>query len=71
MDAPSIKPPLDGKILSKALGVKPGTWMKSALDVCMEWKLRHPEIEDAERMKEGAIEEVEGRREELKIPEPT
>lgn len=67
MDAPSIKPILTGTELSKALGgVKPGPWMKPALDVCMEWQLRNPGVEDAT----GAIEEVKKRSEELKIPSP-
>jgi tRNA nucleotidyltransferase (CCA-adding enzyme) len=65
MDAPSLKPILSGTELSKALGgVKPGPWMKPALDVCMEWQLRNPCAEDAT----GAIEEVKKRRDELKIP---
>ena len=65
MDAPAIKSILSGTELSKALGgVKPGPWMKPALDVCMEWQLRNPGIEDAT----GAIEEVKRRSAELKIP---
>ena len=65
MDAPAIKSILSGTELSKALGgVKPGPWMKPALDVCMEWQLRNPGVDDAA----GAIEEVKRRSEELKIP---
>lgn len=64
MDAPALKLILSGTELSKALGgVKPGPWMKLALDVCMEWQLRNPGVEDAT----GAIEEVKKRSEELKI----
>jgi tRNA nucleotidyltransferase (CCA-adding enzyme) len=65
MDAPALKTILSGTELSKALGgVKPGPWMKPALDVCMEWQLRNPGMEDAA----GAIEEVKKRSDELKIP---
>lgn len=64
MDAPSIKPIIDGKQLSKELGgVKPGIWMRPALDLCMEWQLRHPEADDYG----GAVEQVKQRREELNI----
>ena len=68
MDAPAIKSILSGTELSKALGgVKPGPWMKRALDVCMEWQLRNPGVEDAT----GAIEEVKKRSAELNIPTKT
>ncbi|KAB8297717.1 hypothetical protein EYC80_001524 [Monilinia laxa] len=65
MDAPAIRGIVDGKILSKALGVKPGKWMGPALDVCMEWQLRNPDSTDAE----VAIEEVRKRQKELDIPQ--
>lgn len=64
MDAPSIKRLLDGTQLAKALGVKPGKWMAKALDVVMEWQLRHKGVTDPA----GAVEEVRSRREELQIP---
>lgn len=64
MDAPSIRSIIDGKQLSKALGVKPGIWMKSALDVCMMWQLRNPDVEGYE----GAVEEVKSKSQELGIP---
>lgn len=63
MDAPSIKPLMDGKELSKRLNIKPGPWMSSALDVCMAWQLRNPQETDPA----GAIEEVRQRKEELGI----
>ncbi|KUI55102.1 CCA tRNA nucleotidyltransferase, mitochondrial [Cytospora mali] len=64
MEAPSLKPLVDGRTLLQALGVKkPGKWMSSALDVCMAWQLRHPEETDPA----GAIEEVQKRKEELGI----
>ncbi|KAI9649857.1 CCA tRNA nucleotidyltransferase, mitochondrial [Ciborinia camelliae] len=65
MDAPGIRGILDGKVLSKALGVKPGKWMGPALDVCMEWQLRNPGSTDVE----AAIEEVRKRQQELDIPQ--
>jgi hypothetical protein len=63
MDAPSIKRLVDGKILTQALGVKPGKWMGAALDVALAWQLRNPGVEDSG----GAIEEVRRRRDELGI----
>ncbi|KAF8849141.1 poly A polymerase C-terminal region-like protein [Acephala macrosclerotiorum] len=65
MDAAAEKSIIDGTSLSKALGgIKPGVWMKPALDVVMEWQLRNPGVKDPA----GAIEEVKQRSEELKIP---
>ncbi len=65
MDAPAERSIIDGKILSKELGgVKPGVWMRPALDVVMEWQLRNPGVTDYE----GAIAEVKQRSQELKIP---
>lgn len=61
MDASAIRCIVDGKILSKALGVKPGKWMGPALDVCMAWQLRNPNSTD----QEAAIEEVRKRKDEL------
>jgi tRNA nucleotidyltransferase (CCA-adding enzyme) len=64
MDAPSWKPLVDGKILSQSLGVKPGVWMKDALNVCMAWQFRNPEVTD----RTAAVEEVRARAKELNIP---
>ncbi|KAI0482125.1 hypothetical protein GGR56DRAFT_663178 [Xylariaceae sp. FL0804] len=64
MDAPSLRRILNGTQLAKALGVKPGKWMMSALEVCTAWQLRHPEATDPTE----AIEEVRRRRDELGIP---
>ena len=65
MDAAAEKSIIDGTSLAKALGgVKPGVWMKPALDVVMEWQLRNPGNTDPA----GAIEEVKKRAQELKIP---
>lgn len=65
MDAPSLKPLVNGNDLRQALGgIKAGIWMKPALDVCLEWQLRNPGNES----KEEAMEEVKKRKEELKIP---
>ena len=63
-NAPDIGRLVDGRALSKLLGVKPGRWTGAALDACMAWQLRNPGRVDAE----GAIEELKNRREELGIP---
>ncbi|KAI8956693.1 hypothetical protein F5Y11DRAFT_139556 [Daldinia sp. FL1419] len=65
LEAPSLKRLIDGTQLAKALGVRPGKWMAQALEVCVAWQLRHPEATDPA----GAVEEVDGRRAELGIPE--
>ncbi|KAI0173333.1 hypothetical protein GGR52DRAFT_381683 [Hypoxylon sp. FL1284] len=64
-DAPSLTRLINGIQLAKALGVKPGKWMASALEVCIAWQLRHPGATDPS----GAIDEVHSRRAELGIPE--
>jgi tRNA nucleotidyltransferase (CCA-adding enzyme) len=65
MDAPSIKPLVDGRKLMQTLEIKkPGRWMSSALDMCMAWQLRNPGEADPA----GAIEEVQKHKEELGIP---
>lgn len=64
IDAATCKRMVDGRMLAKALGVKPGQWMAPALDVCMEWQFNHPEATDAEK----AIEVVRSRSAELGIP---
>ncbi|KAK4238163.1 mitochondrial CCA tRNA nucleotidyltransferase [Achaetomium macrosporum] len=56
MNAPSIKRLVDGKILSKELGVKPGTWMGAALNVALAWQFRNPGAQDPA----GAVEEELG-----------
>lgn len=50
----ALKPILDGKALTKALGVPTGPWMKDALDVVMRWQLRNPGKKDTTE----AVEEV-------------
>lgn len=59
----SMRPLLDGKQLSKGLGVKPGPWMKEALDIVMAWQLSNWEEKDTE----GALEEVRKHRTRLGI----
>jgi len=63
MEAPAIKRLVDGKELSKRLGVKAGRWMGQALDICLEWQLRNPGVSDPS----PAIELVRQRAEELGI----
>ena len=43
LEACSFKPLMDGTSLAKALGAKPGPWMKDALEVVMAYQLRNPE----------------------------
>lgn len=54
MEACTFKTLVDGKELAKAIGIKPGPWMKDALDVVMAWQLRNPGSTDSQQ----AIEEV-------------
>lgn len=63
MNAPSIQPLVDGRMLFKAFEIKPGKWLSPALDVCMAWQLRNPQESDPA----GAVEEVRRRKEELGI----
>lgn len=63
-DAPSMEPLVDGHMLAKALGIKPGIWMGKALEVCLAWQFRNPGAEGPE----GAINEIKRRRAELGIP---
>ncbi|KAK3323542.1 hypothetical protein B0T19DRAFT_426350, partial [Cercophora scortea] len=63
VNAPSMKRVVDGRVLSKALGVKPGPWMTQALDVAMAWQLRNPGETDPA----GGVEEVRKRKTELGI----
>ncbi|KAF2188295.1 poly A polymerase C-terminal region-like protein [Zopfia rhizophila CBS 207.26] len=46
LDAYAFKPLLTGKDLARALNTDPGSWMKDALDVVMEWQLANPGITD-------------------------
>ena len=64
LDADQIKPLVDGKQVTKALGVKPGPWMQKALGIAMEWQLRNPDQTDPA----GAIAEIKERKHELGIP---
>lgn len=65
MEVATEKLPLTGTVLSQALGKpKAGEWMKKALNVCMEWRLRNPDSKNIDE----AIEEVKKKREELGIP---
>ncbi|KAK1840857.1 tRNA nucleotidyltransferase [Colletotrichum chrysophilum] len=63
MDAPSLRRLVDGRLLTKELGVRPGKWMGQALDVCVAWQLRHRGETDPA----GAIAEVRQRSKELGI----
>ncbi|KAK0714935.1 hypothetical protein B0H67DRAFT_579543 [Lasiosphaeris hirsuta] len=54
MDAPLLKRLVDGHLLTKALGVKPGKWLSEALDIAMAWQFRNPGVTDSAE----AVEEV-------------
>lgn len=49
-----MKPMVKGTDLAKAMDLKPGPWMKDALEEVMAWQLRNPDITDPAQ----AIEEV-------------
>ena len=63
LDVCSLKPVLNGTQLASALGIKPGPWVKEALDLVMAWQLLNPGADDSE----GAMEEVKRKREKLGI----
>jgi len=56
-----LKPVIDGTELAKTLDVRPGPWMKEALEVVMAWQLRNPD----ETKIDGAIQAVRDRKGEL------
>ena len=60
LDAPSLKPIVNGKQLCDAFGAKNGPWLKKALNFVIEWQLRNPD----ETNVVTAIEEVKQRRKE-------
>lgn len=60
-----LKPLVSGNQITAALGgIKPGPWMKKALDMTMVWQLRNPDQNDPT----SAIVVVVDRRKELGIP---
>lgn len=63
LDVYQLKPIVTGDEISAALGTKSGPWLKRALQICIEWQLRNPD----ETNKEGCIEEIIGRRNELEL----
>ena len=61
LEAYKLKPIIDGRTLSKALSIKPGPWMKPALDVVMQWQLRNPNRTDTTEV----VEEIKAKQGEL------
>jgi hypothetical protein len=57
-----LKPIVNGDEIMKSLGAKNGPWMSKAVNMAMEWQLLHPDITE----KEKVLEEIAGRRAELK-----
>lgn len=55
LDVDKLVPLVKGDQICKALGdIKKGSWLKQALDIAMEWQLRHP----LESNPSGGVEEV-------------
>lgn len=65
MEAPHLKPLVDGRKLMQSFGIKGGKWMAPAMEICMTWQLRNPQSTDPA----GALEEVRQHKEELGIAE--
>jgi tRNA nucleotidyltransferase (CCA-adding enzyme) len=63
----TFKPLLKGTDLAKALGTKPGPWMKEALDVVMAWQLRNPNSTDAAVAIE-AVKALQGKETDSELP---
>lgn len=61
LNAPEFKPIIDGTALAKALQMRPGPWMREALEVVMAWQLRNPDETDIE----GALQAVKNNKGEL------
>ncbi|KAJ5497339.1 TRNA nucleotidyltransferase [Penicillium fimorum] len=57
-----LKPIVNGDEIMKSLGAKKGPWMSKAVNMALEWQLLHPDITE----KEKVLEEITGRRAELK-----
>lgn len=56
-----MTPLVDGGRISTELNVRPGPWMKKALDITLGWQLRNPD----ETSPKGCIEEIIRRKQEL------
>ena len=63
LDIHQLKPMVSGDLVSKRLGIKPGPWMKNALDMALSWQIRNPD----ETSPEGCIQEIIQRRKELGV----
>ena len=61
LEAYKLRPIIDGTALSKALSIKPGPWMKPALNVVMQWQLKNPDKTDTAEV----IEEIREKQGEL------
>lgn len=49
-----MTPLVDGRQICTALNVRPGPWMKKAVDIALGWQLRNPD----ETSPKGCIEEI-------------
>ncbi len=61
LEAPSLKPIVDGKQLCDAFEEKNGPWVKKALDVVIKWQLQNPDEIDVETV----VDEVKRRKKEI------
>lgn len=61
MNVPQLKRLVDGNMLGRELGRRPGKWLAKGLKIALEWQLRNPEATDPA----GPLEEVMKRQDEL------
>ncbi|KAI5293004.1 CCA tRNA nucleotidyltransferase, mitochondrial, partial [Ascosphaera acerosa] len=69
-DVHLMKPILNGHDIAAGLGVPPGAWMAKALDTLICWQLRNPSVTGSDADKAAAIQEIRGRREQLRWDVP-
>ena len=62
-EAASIQPLVNGTVIAKEFGVKPGRWLMGTLEAVMVWQLKNPGNNDPS----AVLEELRGRRDELGI----
>lgn len=62
---PTLRPLVNGRDISVALGVKTGPWMNKAIELIIGWQLRNPGNTD----RDSALQIVLSKREELGLKE--
>ena len=63
LEVDSLRPCVDGTVVSKELGVKRGAWMTKAMEMVVEWQVRNPGNQESQ----AAIASVIQRKDELGI----